>query len=113
MPLTSLQLEQLFLRRTALLKKWRVQKKASIKVNCPAKITKTSLFSGRVIVQYAWIHENHDPMERRDLSQSRLPQNIRDWIHQQVQSNIEWKAIKATLRLSEQSLDSVSYGLMY
>lgn len=90
------------------IKKRRVAKRGSIKVNCTAKITKISLFSGKINVAYEWKHVNHDPLDKQELSSSRLPQVIKDWINEQVQSNMDWKAIKATLRLSEQSLDNVS-----
>lgn len=94
-------------------KKRRVQKTESIKVNCSAKITKVSFYNGSVNVVYSWKHINHDPLSAKEMYTSRLPTVIKDWINEQVKSNMDWKFIKATLRMSEESLDNVSYDPIY
>lgn len=81
----------------------------SIKVGCLAKFTKIIFFNGEVEVKYAWKHINHDPLAVSDIVSSRLPASIKLWIRKQVDSNMDWKAIKACLRMTEQSLDNVSY----
>lgn len=81
----------------------------SIKVGCTARFTKTLFFNGEVEIKYTWKHTNHNPLEVSDMVSSKLPAAIRLWIKKQVDSNMDWKAIKASLRMSEQSLDNVSY----
>ncbi|KAG1139345.1 hypothetical protein G6F37_011692 [Rhizopus arrhizus] len=68
-------------------KKRRVAKKPSFKVNCPQ-------------------HASSDPLATSDVTSSRLSNAIKNWIHQQVDSNKDRRAIKTTLRLSEQHLDT-------
>ncbi|KAI8979866.1 hypothetical protein BDB01DRAFT_725385 [Pilobolus umbonatus] len=64
------------------------------------------MFNGSVNAKYEWQHAYHDPLTAPDLTSSRLPKAIKDWINEQVESNKDWKAIKATLRLSETNLDA-------
>ncbi|KAG2232246.1 hypothetical protein BDF21DRAFT_425379 [Thamnidium elegans] len=68
-------------------KKRRIRKKPSIKVNCPARITKTTLYNGEVNVKYVWQHANHDPLDKSDIASSRLPKTIKDLVRQQADSN--------------------------
>ncbi|ORE01005.1 hypothetical protein BCV72DRAFT_266057 [Rhizopus microsporus var. microsporus] len=84
----------------------RVSKKASIKVNCPARITEIISFNSSVNVEYEWHHIYHDPLAALDLTSSRLQKAIKGWINQQVESSKDWKATKATLCLSENNLDA-------
>lgn len=86
--------------------KKRRKTRASIKVNCPAKITKISLINGKVRVEYHWKHHNHNPLDTKEVISSRLPKVFKNWIDEQLQSKKDWKAIKATLRLSEKSLEN-------
>ncbi|KAG1138424.1 hypothetical protein G6F37_010541 [Rhizopus arrhizus] len=51
-------------------------------------------------------HASSDPLATPDVTSSRLFNAIKNWIHQQVDSNKDWRAIKTTLRLSEQHLDT-------
>lgn len=83
--------------------------KDSIKVGCTAKLTKILFFTGEVEVKYTWRHINHDPLEVSDMVSSRLPAAIKLWIKKQVKSNMDWKAIKACLCMTEQSLDNVNF----
>ncbi|KAG1098326.1 hypothetical protein G6F61_011361 [Rhizopus arrhizus] len=54
-------------------------------------------------------HASSDPLATPDVTSSRLSNAIKNWIHQQVDSNKDWRAIKATLPLSEQRLDTLSH----
>lgn len=74
--------------------KKRRKTRASIKVNCPAKITKISLINGKVRVEYHWKHHNHNPLDTKEVISSRLPKVFKNWIDEQLQSNKDWKAIK-------------------
>lgn len=68
-------------------KKRRVRKRPSIKVNCPAKITKTTLYNGEVNLKYVWQHANHNPLDKSDIASSRLPKATKDLVRQQADSN--------------------------
>ncbi|KAI9246546.1 hypothetical protein EDC94DRAFT_529522 [Helicostylum pulchrum] len=52
-------------------------------------------------------------MNVKEVSTYRLHKVIRDWIHQQMKSNMDWKAIKGALRMSENSLDSFDMSLAF
>ncbi|EIE81284.1 hypothetical protein RO3G_05989 [Rhizopus delemar RA 99-880] len=58
--------------------------------------------------EYEWQHASHDTLATLELASSRLINAIKNWIHQQVGSNKDWKANKVTLRLSEQHLDTLT-----
>lgn len=92
--------------------KKRRKTRASIKVNCPAKITKISLINGKVKVEYHWKHHNHNPLDTKEVISSRLPKVFKNWIDEQIQSDKDWKAIKATLRLSEKCLENVRHYVL-
>ncbi|KAI7861495.1 hypothetical protein BDF14DRAFT_1738561, partial [Spinellus fusiger] len=53
-------------------------------------------------------HINHNPLELSDMVSSRLPPAIKLWIKKQVDSNMDWKAIKAGLCMTDEDLDTVS-----
>ncbi|KAI7870060.1 hypothetical protein BDF14DRAFT_1741585 [Spinellus fusiger] len=80
--------------------------KESIKVGCTAKLTKTILYNSNVEVMYIWKHINHSPLELSDMVSSRLPTAIKWWIKKQVDSNMDWKAIKAGLCMTDEELDT-------
>lgn len=70
-------------------------------------------FNGTVTAEYEWQHASHNTLATPELASSRLLNAIKNWIHQQVDSNKVWKANKVTLRLSEQYLDTVSHSIKY
>ncbi|KAI7871786.1 hypothetical protein BDF14DRAFT_905180 [Spinellus fusiger] len=86
--------------------------KESIKVGCTAKLTKTVFFNGNIGVMYIWKHINHNPLELSDMVSSRLPTAIKLWIKKQVDSNMDWKAIKAGLCMTDEELDTIPAGLI-
>ncbi|KAG1453359.1 hypothetical protein G6F46_009196 [Rhizopus delemar] len=68
-------------------------------------------FNGTVTAEYEWQHASHDTLATLELASSRLINAIKNWIHQQVGSNKDWKANKVTLRLSEQHLDTRTFNM--
>ncbi|KAI7863692.1 hypothetical protein BDF14DRAFT_1884893 [Spinellus fusiger] len=56
--------------------------------------------------KYSIKHINHNPLELFDMVSSRLPIAIKLWIKNQVDSNMDWKAIKAGLRMTDEDLDT-------
>ncbi|CAO3576831.1 unnamed protein product [Absidia cylindrospora] len=79
----------------------------SIKVNCTARILKHHMDDDSVVVDYKWIHTNHNPADIDDYIRSRLHIDIQDWIKKHVDLHMDWKTIKSLLRLNAQELDEL------
>lgn len=58
-------------------------------------------------------HEGHTPGTLRDMASSMLTIHVRQWIEEKVESGLNWKAIKAMLRIDTDILDSVSFSSKY
>lgn len=89
--------------------KKRTSSKKSIKINCKAKCKATFRTNGTVFIEYNWKHTGHDPVDIEDISKSRIDNEIRAWVEQHVDHHLDWKGIKALLRLSDEEMDTVSH----
>ncbi|ORE07189.1 hypothetical protein BCV72DRAFT_227043 [Rhizopus microsporus var. microsporus] len=78
-------------------KKIRITMKSSIKVGCTAKIIKYVLTDGTIHVEYHWEHPDHCPWDIKEITNSRLPFEIKQWI-------AEKKIIKKFLRTDDERL---------
>jgi hypothetical protein len=94
------------------LKKRKLTRK-SIKVGCTAKYSKIYICNGQIKVKYNWKHVNHDPTDPREIIQSRLPTEIREWIEKKVTEGLDWKAIKSLLPARPLSLEQVIFFFIY
>lgn len=88
------------------------QTKASIKVGCPAKLNVVKRNEGSFFVKYYWKHEKHDPNATSDIVDSRVSDEIRAWIEEHVDKHMDWKSIKALLRLNAEDLDRVNTNII-
>ncbi|KAI8329950.1 ribonuclease H-like domain-containing protein [Chlamydoabsidia padenii] len=79
--------------------------RSPIKVGCTAKIAKHTYVNGEIKVVYNWIHKNHDPGGVEDITSSRLPLEVRQWIVECVNRHMNLKSIKSLLRMNIEQLD--------
>jgi hypothetical protein len=82
----------------------KTQTKESIKIGCPAYINKHLLTGGAVEVTYRWEHPGHNPFDVQEIISSRLPSEVKQWIEEHVNQNMDWKSIKNLLRMDEACL---------
>ncbi|CAO3652888.1 unnamed protein product [Cunninghamella blakesleeana] len=87
--------------------KRRCVKKKSIKDGCTAKYNKRSFSDGTIEVIYNWKHTTHDPCTMEDISRSRLPKEVHDWISDHVDKQMNWKSIKPLLNLNHHPSDNI------
>jgi hypothetical protein len=59
-------------------------------------------------VVYDWEHPDHSPCDLEEVSRSRLPHDVKQWIIEKVNQNLDWKTIKNFLRLDEERLEEVN-----
>ncbi|CEI95013.1 hypothetical protein RMCBS344292_09214 [Rhizopus microsporus] len=85
-------------------KKTRVTMKSSIKIGCTAKIIKHVMTDGTIHVEYHWEHPDHCPWDIKEITNSRLPFEIKQWIAEKAIKNIDWKTIKKFLRIDDECL---------
>ncbi|PHZ15284.1 uncharacterized protein RHIMIDRAFT_86858 [Rhizopus microsporus ATCC 52813] len=78
--------------------------KSSIKIGCTAKITKHVMTDGTIHVEYHWEHPDHCPWDIKEITDSRLPFEIKQWITEMAIENVGWKAIKKFLRIDDECL---------
>ncbi|OAD70583.1 hypothetical protein PHYBLDRAFT_69582 [Phycomyces blakesleeanus NRRL 1555(-)] len=76
----------------------------SIKIGYPASIYKHIMTDGTVCIKYNWQHPNHDPFKIEEISSSKLPDELKQWVEGLVSQNMDWKSIKNMLRMSEDRL---------
>ncbi|OAD72004.1 hypothetical protein PHYBLDRAFT_146983 [Phycomyces blakesleeanus NRRL 1555(-)] len=76
----------------------------SIKIGCPASIYKHTMTDDTVCIKYNWQHPNHDPFKIEEISSSRLPDELKQWVEGLVSKNMDWKSIKNMFRMSEDRL---------
>ncbi|OAD65514.1 hypothetical protein PHYBLDRAFT_153416 [Phycomyces blakesleeanus NRRL 1555(-)] len=76
----------------------------SIKIGCSASIYKHIMTDGTVCIKYNWQHPNHDPFKIEEISPSRLPDELKQWVEELVSQNMDWKSIKNMLRMSDDRL---------
>jgi hypothetical protein len=81
----------------------------SKKVGCPVRLSVDYLNNGQVLVKYIWKHQFHDPTNIEEMIESKLPDDVKQWIAEKVSLEMDWKSIKAVLRLSEDTLNEVQY----
>jgi hypothetical protein len=84
------------------------RKSKSKKIGCPAMITMTVMNDSSVSVVYDWEHPDHSPCDLEEVSRSRLPHDVKQWIIEKVNQNLDWKTIKNFLRLDEERLEEVN-----
>ncbi|OAD73091.1 hypothetical protein PHYBLDRAFT_71578 [Phycomyces blakesleeanus NRRL 1555(-)] len=82
----------------------RVRTTKSIKIGCPASIYKHIITDGTVCIKYNWQYPNHNPFKIEEISLSRLPDELKQWVEGLVSQNMDWKSIKNMLRMSEDRL---------
>ncbi|OAD68711.1 hypothetical protein PHYBLDRAFT_150303 [Phycomyces blakesleeanus NRRL 1555(-)] len=75
-----------------------------IKIGCPASIYKHNITDDTVCIKYNWQHPNHDPFKIEEISLSRLPDELKQWVEGLVSQNMDWKSIKNMLGMSEDRL---------
>lgn len=46
---------------------------------------------GPLKVKYTWKHVNHNPDDIKDTVQLRLPGEVKNWINEHVEKNMDWK----------------------
>jgi hypothetical protein len=80
----------------------------SKKVNCTVRLTANYLKNGIAATNYRWAHCNHDPTSIDEMVDSKLPDDVKQWIFEKVSMNMDWKSIKAALQMDENSLDEVN-----
>ncbi|ORE17992.1 hypothetical protein BCV71DRAFT_243705 [Rhizopus microsporus] len=45
-------------------------------------------------VEYHWVHLDHCPWDIKEITNSRLPFEVKQWITEKVSENMDWKTIK-------------------
>ncbi|OAD68278.1 hypothetical protein PHYBLDRAFT_72990 [Phycomyces blakesleeanus NRRL 1555(-)] len=86
----------------------RVRTTKSIKIGCPANIYKHVMTDGTIHIKYNWQYLDHDPFQIEEISSSRLPDKLKQWVEELVGQNMDWKSIKNMLRMSEDRLFEVN-----
>ncbi|CAO3664069.1 unnamed protein product [Rhizopus microsporus] len=61
-------------------KKTRITMKSSIKIGCTVKIIKHVMTDGTIHVEYHWEHPDHCPWDIKEITNSRLPSEVKQWI---------------------------------
>ena len=84
-------------------KKTRITMKSSIKIGCTVKIIKHVMTDGTIHVEYHWEHPDHCPWDIKEITNSRLPSEVKQWITEKVSENMDWKTIKF-LRIDDERL---------
>lgn len=90
------------------LKKSRKSKGISKKIGCPVRLTKNTLRNGMVIVNYKWKHEGHNPANIEEALREKLSPEVKQWIEDNVDKNMNWFSIKSILRLNEENIKKVN-----
>ncbi|CEG82401.1 hypothetical protein RMATCC62417_16475 [Rhizopus microsporus] len=85
-------------------KKIRITMKSSIKIGCTAKIIKHVMTDGTIHIEYHWKHPDHCPWDIKEITNLRLPFEIKQWITEKVSENMDWKTIKKFLRTDDECL---------
>ncbi|KAG1208440.1 hypothetical protein G6F69_007211 [Rhizopus microsporus] len=84
-------------------KKTRITMKSSIRIGCTAKIIKHVMTDDTIHVEYHWVHLDHCPWDIKEITNSRLPFEVKQWITEKVSENMDWKTIKF-LRIDDERL---------
>ncbi|CEJ02452.1 hypothetical protein RMCBS344292_16457 [Rhizopus microsporus] len=71
------------------LTKTHITMKSSIKIGCTAKIIKHVMTDGTIHVEYHWEHPDHCPWDIKEITNSRLPFEIKQWITEKVSENMD------------------------
>ncbi|CEI91140.1 hypothetical protein RMCBS344292_05440 [Rhizopus microsporus] len=83
-------------------KKTRITMKPSIRIGCTAKIIKHVMMDGTIHVEYHWEHPDRCPWDIKEITNSRLPFEVKQWITEKVSENMDWKTIKKFLRIDDE-----------
>ncbi|KAI9318348.1 hypothetical protein BX666DRAFT_2094905, partial [Dichotomocladium elegans] len=62
-----------------------------------------------VTVKYHWEHNGHMPGSVNDLRTAPLQRSLRRMVHDLVESHLDWKSIKALLRIDNAKLDAILF----
>ena len=81
----------------------------SIKIGCTASIYRSLLTDNSVHVKYHWTYPDHDPHSLNEITKSRLPPEVRKWIEDHVDADMNWPTIRKLLRLNETRLQEVNF----
>ncbi|KIJ23088.1 hypothetical protein M422DRAFT_276407 [Sphaerobolus stellatus SS14] len=77
----------------------------SPKYCCDAKILISKLCTSDLLeIRDFWKHNNHNPVQLRDMQESRNPDAVHEWLHTRVNKSFNQKAIKAMLQMSSEEL---------
>ena len=71
------------------------------------KFIKYFMTDNTIMVKYTWKHVNHNPHELKEIIQARLPTEVKEWINNHVEKNMDWKSIKSLLRMDDENLMQV------
>ncbi|KAI7846657.1 hypothetical protein BDC45DRAFT_453250, partial [Circinella umbellata] len=77
-------------------------------VDCKAKIECRILLDNTCEIIYYWQHSSHNSTEYSELKKSCFPVEVKNWINEHVEKNMDWKAFKDLLCLSPKELQEVS-----
>ncbi|PHZ09258.1 uncharacterized protein RHIMIDRAFT_263408, partial [Rhizopus microsporus ATCC 52813] len=88
-------------------KETRIAMKSSIKIGCIAKIMKHVMTDGTIHVEYHWEHPGHCLWNIKEITKSRLPFEIKQWIIEKISENMDWKTIVQFLRIDDERLIGV------
>ena len=89
------------------LKKSRKTKGTSKRIGCPVRLTKKTLRNGMIQVIYKWQHEGHNPANIDEALREKLSPEVKKWIEENVDRNMNWASIKHILRLDEENMQKV------
>ena len=70
-------------------KKTRITMKSSIRIGCTAKIIKHVMTDDTIHVEYHWVHLDHCPWDIKEITNSRLPSEVKQWITEKVSENMD------------------------
>jgi hypothetical protein len=94
--------------QVAMNKKKKKERKTTVKkTGCGAMITCNFLNDNTASVVYNWAHSGHSPCDFEEIAKSSLPTEVKKWIIEKVEQNLDWKAIKSILRMDENSIHEV------
>lgn len=81
----------------------------SIKVGCKAHLWfRKRIGQDKIEIEYAWEHSGHTPGSLKDMQESMMSDQVRDWVNTRVNEGLDWRAMKDLLRIDEAILDEVS-----